>query len=209
MKRDLQEFALRGTQMAERLRDGLAGQRLIERFVDAYADQHDRSGLRSSPLRYRELLITINRESWLALAARVETLLPEKLSRRRPPVLRGPEAAAADSFRESFLDELGSALHWMASDREEFTRDLILYGHIAARQPRAMSGRRAPRVAEGAFVDRCALLLDPSLLDQARNAASRLLLDLESLAEKAFSEVFQARRARAPRPKSLKARKRK
>ena len=190
---DAAQFDFRGREVARRLRALLAERKLVERFVDGYAAAHGRAGLKASPLRYRELLITIGREAWLALAARVDALLPGKISRRKVPLLRGPEAEAAEAFRQALLDEVGKGLHWMPSDREEFAHDLILYAQIAARRPQWMRTRRSAVPAEGAFVDRCALLLDPSLLEKARLAAAKFLAELESLAEVTLTEVFRVR----------------
>lgn len=191
---DLAQFEFRGRETVRRLRASLVQQRLVERFVDSYVAANDRAGLKASALRYRELLTTLSREAWLALAAKIETLLPGKLSRRKKAVLRRSEAEAANAFRGALLDELAKTLQWMPSDREEFDRDLALYAQIAARQPRAMRTRRTNATAEGAFVDRCALLLDPSLLENARTAAGKFLAELEGLAEKNLSDVFRVRK---------------
>ena len=192
MKLNPQEFAQRGRETARLLREALAARRVVERFVDSYAAEFDRSGLRESPLRYRELLLTISREAWLALISRAEALLMGRLSPQGRAPQRGPEATAVDAFREALLDELGAAQHWMPSDRDAFARDLILYAQISARQPRVMRARPGVAVAEGAFVDRCALLLDPSLFDKARAAAGKLLLQLDALAEETLSEILPA-----------------
>lgn len=193
---DLAQFEFRGRETVRRLRASLVEQRLVEHFVDSYVVANDRTGLKASALRYRELLTTLGREAWLALAAKTETLLPGKLSRRKKPVLRRSEAEAANAFRGAFLDELAKTLQWMPSDREEFDRDLALYAQIAARQSRAMRTRRASAPAEGAFVDRCALLLDPSLLENARIAAGKFLVELEGLSERNLADVFRARKGK-------------
>jgi len=190
MARNAERMESRGREAVHRLREALEEQRLVARFVDAYVAAQNRSGLKESPLRYRELLTTIHRESWLALAAKIELLLPGKISRRQKALLRGAEAEAADAFREAFLDELGKTLLLPAGEREELRRDLILYGQIAARLPPSAPTRRTANAAQGAFVDRCALLLDPSLLEKARQAAARFLFDLETLAEKTLELVF-------------------
>jgi hypothetical protein len=39
-------------------------------------------------------------------------------------------------------------------------------------------------------VDRCAILLDPSMIENACRAAGKLLLQLEAQAEKLFTEVL-------------------
>jgi hypothetical protein len=54
------------------------------------------------------------------------------------------------------------------------------------------SGKNSRR-AEGPFVDRCALLLDPSMFEQARRAAGKFLGQLDALAEKSVKQAFSAR----------------
>ena len=195
MNTRLPDMETRGRDLALRLRAALDEQRLVSRFVDAYAKKYERAGLKESPLRYRELLVTLTREAWLALAARAESRLPPKISGRRG-ALRPSEAEAAGVFREAFLGEVGRLLQWIPSDREEFHRDLQLYAHIAARQPHPARAKRSSAAVEGAFVDRCALLLDPSLLEKARKAAGRFHLELEDLADKALQAIFRKPRKR-------------
>lgn len=193
MRHDVQLLAWRAHQLAASLHRSLEQERMVARFVAAYADAYSRSDLRSSPLRYRELLATIGREAWLAFAARVEVQLPARIAPRRKALRRGAEAEAASAFREAFCDEVTRILRWTSAERQEFERDLALYVQIAARQPAPMRARSKPST-EGAFVDRCALLLDPSLLDKARLAAGTFLAELEATADQALARAFQARR---------------
>jgi len=196
------QFVFAGIEAARRLREALVARKLLEEFLDSYSSTYDRAGLRSSPLRYRELLTTINREVWLAVAARIDALLPGRISPRRKAPLGGPEAEAAGAFRGALLDEVGKFLHWMPSDRSEFERDLALYSQIAARGPKGVRNRDAG--AGGAFVDRCALLLDPSMLEDAAAAAAKFLAQLEALAEEALADVFGKDSPRTARPAKKK-----
>ena len=61
------------------------------------------------------------------------------------------------------------------------------------------SGESVPRnkkfsrsAAGGPFVDRCAFLLDPSMMENARQAAAKFLRQIEALVAKEFAEIFPA-----------------
>lgn len=218
-----EQLALRAQQSVREMQAALEDERLVARFVDSYVSAFGRKGLKASPLRYRELLSTIGREAWLVLAARMSAALPNYLARGTPRparrtsggragsgssraasrnepepkgkrILRAADAEAAEGFRESFFEALATALRWTPAELEEFRRDLALYLQISARQPRRMKTRPAGQPSEGPFVDRCALLLDPSLLDKARQAAGKFQAELERAAEKILQNIFRPSR---------------
>ncbi len=116
---------------------------------------------------------------------------PEPKGKR---ILRAADAEAADGFRESFFEALQGALRWTPAELEAFRQDLALYLQISARQLQRMETHSAGRPAEGPFVDRCAFLLDPSLLDKARQAAGRFQAELEQVVERILESIFSARR---------------
>jgi hypothetical protein len=58
-----------------------------------------------------------------------------------------------------------------------------------------MGGRSARATASGPFVDRVALLLDPSLMEQARRAAGKFQLELNAAADRVLRKVFSRRRS--------------
>ena len=180
--------------MAHKLLGALERQGLIAAFVDAYVAEHGRLGLKSDPGRYRELEVTLGRESLLAMVAQVTSQLPRHLTRHRPPVLRGPEAQAAAAFHQELLAALGRALRWSEEDAAEFRRDLEMYQHLTAPASPGKSRRRRPEPAQGPFVDRCALLLDPAMMEKARRAAGRFRLELERATEKILAGLFRTRR---------------
>jgi hypothetical protein len=111
-----------------------------------------------------------------------------------------------DLFREEFFVALGQWLHWSDADANEFWHDLELYENLSGRQPAraglpAAAGqpRRPPSRATGAnasgpFVDRTALLLDPSLMEQARRAAAKFQVELNGAADRVLRRVFSRRR---------------
>jgi len=188
-----EQLALRAQQSVREMQAALEEERLVARFVDSYVSAFGRKGLKASPLRYRELLSTIGREAWLVLAARMSAALPNYLARGKR-ILRAANAEAADGFRESFFEALRGALRWTPAELEAFRQDLALYLQISARQPQRMQTRSAGQPNEGPFVDRCAFLLDPSLLEKARQAAGRFQGELEQVAERILESIFSARR---------------
>jgi hypothetical protein len=101
---------------------------------------------------------------------------------------------AAEASREELLGALAGALRWSAADAEEFRRDLDLYAQLGARTPLPKRPRKPAAPVEGPFADRCALLLDPSMLDNGRRAAGNFLSELEAAAGKALASVFRRRR---------------
>jgi hypothetical protein len=67
-----------------------------------------------------------------------------------------------------------------------------LYEQLQATEP-----KRAPRraIASGPFVDRTALLLDPSLMEQARRAAGKFQMELDTAADRVLRTAFSRRRS--------------
>jgi hypothetical protein len=102
------------------------------------------------------------------------------------------EAAALDLFREEFFAALGQALRWTQADFEEFARDYDLYE--TAGGGRRDTARGAKAAASGPFVDRCGLLIDPSMLEQARRAAGKFETQLRAATLQALRRVFATRR---------------
>jgi hypothetical protein len=185
----------RSEELARRLVCAFEEGSLVGRFVDSYVARFGRRGLKADTLRYGELLATIRREALLAVVAQVTEELPGYLS-RRPPVLRGVEVQAAEMFSQGLVAALGRASRWSAEEVEEFRRDAELYARLGARQP-APRRHRSGGPTEGPFVDRCALLLDPSMLEKARQAAGNFLLEIEQVTSKTLASVLR------PLPKRL------
>ncbi|MGA8013178.1 MAG: hypothetical protein WB949_12190 [Candidatus Acidiferrales bacterium] len=190
---------------------------MVARFLDIYSAEHRRPGRADQPSFYREQLQMIRRESILAAVLRIEAALPARLKvsvtvrgARRPlrKKKKGKKAARSklraksagldlaipflDLFREEFFVALGQSLSWSEEDAQEFWRDLELYEMLAAREPSRPAGRAA---ASGPFVDRVALLLDPSLMEQARRAAGKFQFEINAAADRVLRKVFSRRRA--------------
>jgi hypothetical protein len=211
------ELVVRAREAAAVLLATLDHNEMIARFLDIYSAEHRRPGRADQPSFYREQLQMIRRESILAAVLRIEAALPARLKvsvtvrgARRPPKkkTKGKKAAHAkpraksagldlaipflDLFREEFFVALGQSLSWSEEDAQEFWRDLELYEMLAAREPSRPAGRSA---ASGPFVDRVALLLDPSLMEQARRAAGKFQLEINAAADRVLRKVFSRRRA--------------
>ncbi|MFZ0981461.1 MAG: hypothetical protein WAN23_18815, partial [Candidatus Acidiferrales bacterium] len=123
---------------------------------------------------------------------------PRKAKKGRKPKKTKPSRNAAmelaipflDLFREEFFVALGRSLDWTDRDAEEFWRDLELYEQLAAREPRRPAQRASRTAASGPFVDRVAMLLDPSLMEQARRAAGAFQLELNAAADRILRKTF-------------------
>jgi hypothetical protein len=210
------ELVVRAREAATVLLSTLDRNEMVARFLDMYAAEHRRPGRADQPSFYREQLQMIRRESILAAVLRIEAALPSRLKvsvnvrgGRRPPQKkkRGHKASRSksrhrttgldmaipflDLFREEFFVALGQSLGWSEEDAQEFWRDLELYEMLAAREPSRPSRRTG---ASGPFVDRVALLLDPSLMEQARRAAGKFQLEINAAADRVLRKVFSRRR---------------
>jgi len=213
------ELVVRAREAAALLLAALDRGEIVQRFLDLYAAEHRRPGRADQPGHYREQLETIRREAILAMVMRVEAALPKRLNVRvsvraaanRKPrkTKKGKKRAAKkqrpkatlqlaipllDLFREEFFVALGQALEWKQEDADEFWRDLEVYEKLAPADARSRFARRTGGGASGPFVERTALLLDPSLMDQARQAAGKFQAELDATAERVLREVFSRRR---------------
>jgi hypothetical protein len=217
------ELVIRAREAATLLLATLDRNEMVPRFLDMYAAQNRRPGRADQPGHYREQLETIRREAILAMVLRTEAALPTKLkvrvvvrsaqtrsrSRARPkkgkrgakPKIkkRKPRSSGIDLaiplldlFREEFFVAIGQALRWTDEDAHSFWHDLELYETLAANEPRRQV-RRA--IASGPFVDRTALLLDPSLMEQARRAAGKFQVELDAAADRVLRAAFSRRRS--------------
>src|ERR1700722_7848527 len=215
------ELVIRAREAAHLLLATLDRNEMVQRFLDMYAAENRRPGRADQLAHYREQLETIRRESILAMVLRTEAALPTKLKVRL--VVRGPKARRGsrssskkgkkgakarikkrrssgidlaipllDLFREEFFVAIGQALRWTDEDAQSFWHDLELYEALSAHEPRRQA-RRA--IASGPFVDRTALLLDPSLMEQARRAAGKFQVELDAAADRVLRAAFSRRRS--------------
>jgi hypothetical protein len=208
------ELVVRAREAASLLLTTLRRDEMVARFLDLYAAEYRRAGRADQPGLYREQMETIRREAILAMVLRIEAALPARLKvsvslrggKRPQKKKKGKKSARArpakrkasldlvipflDLFREEFFVALGQALDWTDSDADEFWHDLELYEKLTGREPRHPAGR----AASGPFVDRVALLLDPSLMEQARRAAGQFQIELNGAADRVLRKVFTRRR---------------
>jgi hypothetical protein len=211
------ELVVRAREAATQLLATLDRDELVARFLDLYAAEYRRPGRADQPAFYREQLERIRRESVLVAVLRIEAALPTRLkvsvavrgTKRRPwkrvkgrrGVKPRPRAKAAlelaipflDLFREEFFVALGEAMDWSDEDASEFWRDLDIYRMLSTRGS-ARTARAKAGAASGPFADRVALLLDPSLMEQARRAAGRFQLEVHGAADRVLRKVFARRR---------------
>lgn len=168
-------------------------ERPVERFLSAYVRQHKRQGIIASPPHRAELVEALERECLLLVTMRIAARVRRQLAARKARG-RKPDGGSADLFQEEFLAQLARARQWDAGASYDFRRDLALYVELSAPLPAA--GHRPRKLGEragGPFVDRCALLLDPSLFDKSRAAAARLAAELERDADALAARLLRRR----------------
>jgi hypothetical protein len=172
-------FLTHAGELAHLLVRGIAREGMAMEFVRAYAERHERHKVVANTERLREMESTISREALLLIAAEVQRLLPRAFGVPR-------NAAAADRelcdvFFDEFLSALGRALEWRFFEAESeaaaFRRDLETYTKWRGRDGLAPS-RRSDARDGSPFPDRCAILLDSAMMEQARRAAAEFQGDL-------------------------------
>jgi hypothetical protein len=153
----------------------LVRDRIVVRFVASYVADYDRRGILGGPAREREMTETIGREILLAMIVEVREALPSFFGKKLRSKLKGEEMGAIDAFSRELLAALSRAQNWNGEDRRQFRRDLSLYTDFSARQEIAAKTTKKGKTPEeeAPFIARVALLLDPSMLEQARRAARK------------------------------------
>ncbi len=163
----------------------LEGEWVVPRFIDAYVTRFDRRALLANPTQRRELIASINRELLVALSASSLARLPRYFLMKKQKRIASPDRRSEHQFRKDFFLALASELHWEVQDREQLEADVKSYATtVAVPRPPQPGEVGAPHPPPSApFIERCALLLDPSFLDQARYAAEQWIPDIEKAAE--------------------------
>ena len=213
------ELVVRAREAARVLLTALDRDEMVARFVEVYAAENRRPGRADQPALYREQMQTIRRESILAMVLRIEASLPARLKvgvtmRGAKPAKRGKKRLAKgknaktatrrkatielaipflDLFREEFFVALGQFLEWTEEDAAAFWRDLELYEKLSEKRPARVSKRKSAVMAYGPFADRVAMLLDPSLMEQARRAAAKFQVELNAAADRILRRTFAKR----------------
>jgi hypothetical protein len=192
MARARKLFPIYGSALANNMLSALGRGRVVDDFVAAYVADYDRRGILGGPSRDRELAETIGREAMLAMIHEVRQMLPRFFGKKLRAALQEEEKEALDAFFGELMAALGRVWSWNREDRRQFRHDLDLYSEFAIRQAKAASRRKRGKVQEEEppFVGRVALLLDPSMLDQARRAARKFHGDAGRLAQKLLRQTL-------------------
>lgn len=203
-------FLTHAGELAHHLVSAIARDAMAMEFVRAYAERHDRRKVVASAERVREMESTISREALLLIAADVRRLLPRAFGLSRNP--RSEELSLCDTFYTEFLEALGRALEWpwaeAENEAEAFRKDLEIYASWRGRN-RTQPARRKEPGADSPFPDRCAILLDSAMMEQARRAAGKFQTDLLRLGTRIFGQLGrqpQRRLSPTTRPRSAHAR---
>jgi hypothetical protein len=136
----------------------------------------------------------MGREAVLVMVAEVYRLLPGALGARKGRPLEPEEAAFAEMFWPEFLSALGRALEWPAAEftaeREALDRDLLMYRRWTERA--TFPGEVPAQTHVSPFYDRCALLLDPSMMEEARHAAAEFEKEVVDAAARIIGHLGRA-----------------
>jgi hypothetical protein len=212
------ELVIRAREAAALVLATLDRNEMVARFLDVYAAENRRPGRADHPAFYREQLSTVRREAILAMVLHIEAALPARLKvsvtvrgahRPRKAKKAGKRAKPApkakanlelaipflDLFREEFFVALGQSLDWNEDEAERFWRDLEIYEQLTEGEKRQATRSRARSAASGPFVDRVAMLLDPSLMEQARRAAGKFQVEINAAADRILRGIFSRRRS--------------
>ena len=134
----------------------------------------------------------------------VRRLLPRFYGKVSSSKLKQDEKETIEVFLREWNAALGRAWNWQAEDRDRFARDLALYTDFGSRDIAPKNSRtrgkarlkakqkvqRSKRQDEPPFVGRVALLLDPSMIDQARRAARNFHGEAAVLAQKLLRQTL-------------------
>jgi hypothetical protein len=189
-------FPVYGSALVNNMLAALERERVVSRFVSSYVKEYDRRAILGGPARDRELEETVGREVLLAMIVEVQGALPPFFGRKQSNKLRAEEKEVTEAFFRELWAALARAQNWNREDSKEFRRDFNLYQEFAARQELPKSRkRRMVQEEEPPFIARVALLLDPSMLEQARRAARKFHAGAKQLARKLLQQTLSPRRS--------------
>lgn len=205
MARQRKLFMTHAGELAHRLVRAVRPHAMIAEFARSYAQGHGRAGVVDQPQRVHELESTLGREALLVMVAEVHRLMPATLGARKGKPLEPEEAEFARLFWGEFMTALGRALEWppeeFAAEREALERDLLMYRRWSERA--LFPGAPLEQDAASPFLDRCALLLDPSTMEEARAAAAEFEKDLVNAAARILGQLGRASEEKT-RPKKAR-----
>jgi hypothetical protein len=167
---------------------------VVPKFLRRYAQEKKRPGRIADPGRFRELVETIRRESFLVLALHIESEAGRRFSSKISRQTSTEQFDLAKLFRDEFYYALGRCLDYSSQDFAEFSRDLDVYRSLRSHaRPSDPPRSRALASPRGPFVDRCGFLLDSPMLDQSRNAAAQFESELVALASAVLRKILSRR----------------
>jgi hypothetical protein len=187
-------------ELARRIVAEMSRAKFAPALLDGYAREFNRPDVVAHLDRRRELEAILNREILLAIAAHIALTLEEQNTPSRRP--RSKTGARVRMRTRPFIQwnagtfvrELAAAVAresgWTLGDSVDFQSDLQIYISLskATSSARSAQGRAQAARNRSPFVDRCAILVDPSMLENASRAAVKLLPRIESLAERLLEE---------------------
>jgi len=183
-------FLTHAGELAHRLVTAIARNGMAIEFVRAYGQRYHRPKIAANAERLREMESTISREALLLIAADVRRLLPQAFGSSR--VNGAQDLELCDLFYREFLDSLGRALEWPSveaeAESEAFARDLAIYTHWRERNP-SLQVKGLAAANDAPFPDRCAILLDAAMMEQARRAAAIFQTDLLRTGARIFGRL--------------------
>jgi hypothetical protein len=186
-------FPIYGSSLANNMLAALHRERVVSNFVAAYVAEYDRRGILGGLDRDRELAETIGREAVLAMIHQARQALPRFYSMKKRAVLKDEEKQAVEAFFRELMAGLGRAWDWNGEDKRQFRRDLNLYTEFAMRSElvaRAQKKGKPLQKEDPPFVGRVALLLDPSMLEQARRSAREFYVEVERLGQRLLKQTL-------------------
>jgi hypothetical protein len=182
-------------ELARRIVAEMSRAKFAPAFLDSYSREFSRADVVAHPERRRELEAILSREILLAIAARIALTLEERNARPRGHRSRRRARPSILWNVGTFIRELAAAIAresgWTLGDSVEFQSDLQIYRSLSktSSSGRSASGRIQGAPHRSPFVDRCAIVLDPSMLENACRAAAKLLLRIESFADDLLEET--------------------
>src|SRR6267143_974766 len=125
MPREKQNATDAPVQLAKRITEALARERIVPRFVDSYVVENGRHALQVHAGHYRDLLALLQRETLLAATVcLIELVSAGPTTGKKPTPLKRKDAAL---FRRKFLAALARELNWNAGDALDFQNELQIY----------------------------------------------------------------------------------
>jgi hypothetical protein len=195
MARARKLFPIYGSALANNTLAALKRERVVEGFVAAYVAEYDRRGILGEASRDRELAETIGREVVLAVLIEARAALPRFFGKKQIARLKEDEKQAIEAFLQEMIAALDRAWEFNGEDRRQFRRDLKLYSDFDPSQavPANTRKRANTHEEEPPFIGRVALLLDPSMLEQARRASRKFHGEVSRLAQKLLRLTLRPR----------------